>query len=177
MSVIGQWLNENFMLLSTLGSILTGVVGWILGGKRKQNQEIKRGDVEIETAEIDYAAKVRELYESLNAKLAQENENLKSDKDAIVAEFKEEKEYFRNQIDELRKQASELQNQFNIIQLAYAQEVEQSQNWEKLHRELTDKYNALARDHEELKGLYSKLKEDFDKHKKLGAEQAKKSRQ
>ena len=98
--------------------------------------------------------------------LQEENENLKSDKDAIVAEFKQEKEYFRAQVDSLRIQLSEMQTQFNSIQMAYAKEVEQSQNWEKLHRELTDKYNMLAKDHEELKGLYSKLKDDFDKHKK-----------
>ncbi len=166
MSITGQWLAENFMILSTIGSILTGIVGWILGGKQAKAQELKKGDVEIESAEVDYAAKVRELYDNLNAKLAQENENLKSDKDAIVAEFKQEKEYFRNQVDSLRAQLSEMQVQFNSIQMAYAKEVEQSQNWEKLHRELTDKYNMLAKDHEDLKSLYSKLKDDFDKHKK-----------
>ena len=164
---ISQWLTENFMILSTIGTVLTGVVGWVLGGKQAKAQELKKGEVEIESAEVDYAAKVRELYDNLNAKLVQENESLKSDKDAIVAEFKQEKEYFRNQVDSLRVQLSEMQGQFNVIQLAYAKEVEQSQNWEKLHRELTDKYNELAKDHEELKGLYSKLKDDFDKHKKL----------
>jgi hypothetical protein len=81
--------------------------------------------------------------------------------------FELEKEYFRSQIDELRAQTTIMQGQFNTIQIAYAKEVEQSQNWEKLHRELTDKYNELASKHEDLKGLYSKLKEDFDKHKKL----------
>jgi hypothetical protein len=59
-----------------------------------------------------------------------------------------------------------MQGQFNDIQIAYAREVEMSQNWEKLHRELTEKYNALEKDHEELKSLYSKLKNDFELHKK-----------
>jgi uncharacterized coiled-coil protein SlyX len=111
--------------------------------------------------------KVRELYESLLAQANSDKEILKADKDAIVAEFKSEKEYFRNQVDTLRSQLAEMQVQFNSIQMAYAKEVEQSQNWEKLHRELTDKYNELAKDHEDLKGLYAKLKDDFDKHKKL----------
>ena len=156
------WLNENLLILSTIGSLLTGVLGWVIRDRKAIAQELKKGAVEIDSAEVDYAAKVRELYDNLNAKLVQENENLKSDKDDIVAEFKQEKEYFRNQVDSLRVQLSEMQGQFNVIQLAYAKEVEQSQNWEKLHRELLEKYNAL-------KDLYDKLKEDFDKHKKQKA--------
>ena len=153
-----EWLNNNWFTLLGGGSI-SGIIGWFLGGKQQKTLDLKKGNVEIETAEVDYAVKVRELYESLNAKLAQENETLKSDKDAIIAEFKEEKEYFRTQVDELRKQSGDMQIQFNSMQIAYAKEVEQSQNWEKLHRELLEKYNSL-------KGLYDKLKEDFDKHKK-----------
>jgi chromosome segregation ATPase len=160
-----EWFNNNWLTLLGGGS-LSGVIGWFLGGKQQKQQDLKKGNVEIETAEVDYAAKVRELYESLNSKLLQENEILKSDKDAIIAEFKEEKEYFRGQIDDLRKQSGEMQIQFNNIQLAYAKEVEQSQNWEKLHRELFEKYQSLEKDHEELKKLYGKLKEDFEKHKK-----------
>lgn len=160
-----EWFNNNWLTLLGGGS-LSGVIGWFLGGKQQKQQDLKKGNVEIESAEVDYAAKVRELYESLNAKLLQENETLKSDKDAIIAEFKEEKEYFRGQIDDLRKTSADMQLQFNTIQLAYAKEVEQSQNWEKLHRELFEKYQSLEKDHEELKKLYGKLKDDFEKHKK-----------
>ena len=71
------------------------------------------------------------------------------------------------EVTELKKHNLTLQTDFNNIQMSYAKEVEKSQNWEKLHRQLTDKYNELAKDHESLKGLYSKLKDDFDKHKKL----------
>lgn len=71
------------------------------------------------------------------------------------------------EVTELKKHNLTLQTDFNNIQMSYAKEVEKSQNWEKLHRQLTDKYNELASKHENLKGLYSKLKEDFDKHKKL----------
>jgi len=161
-----DWIYNNWLTLLGGGS-LSGVIGWFLGGKQAKNQELKKGDVEIEVAEIDYAVKVRELYESLLAQANSDKEILKADKDAIVAEFKSEKEYFRTQVDTLRSQLAEMQVQFNSIQMAYAKEVEQSQNWEKLHRELTDKYNELAKDHEQLKGLYSKLKTDFDNHKKL----------
>jgi chromosome segregation ATPase len=158
-----NFLVENWIALM---GYLSAPLMWFLGGRQQKAKDLKKQDVEIETAEVDYAAKVRELYESLNAKLLQENETLKSDKEAIIAEFKEEKEYFRSQIDELRKTSGDMQLQFNNIQLAYAKEVEQSQNWEKLHRELFEKYQSLERDHEELKKLYSKLKEDFEKHKK-----------
>lgn len=158
----------NFLLENWLGlmGVLSAPLMWFLGGRQQKAKDLKRQDVEIETAEVDYAAKVRELYENLNAKLVQENEILKSDKDAILTEFKEEKEYFRTQVDDLRKQAGDMQIQFNAMQIAYAKEVEQSQNWEKLHRELSDKYQSLEKDHEELKKLYGKLKEDFEKHKK-----------
>jgi len=71
------------------------------------------------------------------------------------------------EVTDLKKHNLALQTDFNNIQMSYAKEVEKSQNWEKLHRQLTDKYNELAKDHESLKGLYSKLKDDFDKHKKL----------
>lgn len=153
-----EWINNNWFTLLGGGSI-SGIIGWFLGGRQQKAQDLKKGTVEIETAEVDYAVKVRELYESLLEQANADKEALKSDKEAIIAEFKEEKEYFRTQVDELRKQAGEMQIQFNAMQIAYAKEVEQSQNWEKLHRELLEKYNAL-------KSLYDKLKEDFDKHKK-----------
>ncbi len=71
------------------------------------------------------------------------------------------------EVTDLKKHNLALQTDFNNIQMSYAKEVEKSQNWEKLHRVLTEKYNELAKDYESLKGLYAKLKDDFDKHKKL----------
>jgi hypothetical protein len=151
----------NFLLENWLGlmGFLSAPIMWFLGGKQAKAQEIKKGNVEIDSAEIDYAVKVRELYESLLEQANKDKEALKLDKDAIIEEFKSEKEYFRAQIDDLRKQAGIMQDQFNTIQLAYAKEVEQSQNWEKLHRELLEKYN-------DLESKYNILKDDFDKHKK-----------
>lgn len=151
-----NFLVENWL---TLMGFLSAPIMYFLGGRQEKNQQLQKGDVEIETAEVDYAVKVRELYESLLDQANKDKESLKLDKDAIITEFKSEREYLRTQIDELKKQASSMQDQFNSIQLAYAKEVEQSQNWEKLHRELLAKYNSLE-------ALYEKLKEDFDKHKK-----------
>lgn len=151
-----NFLVENWL---TLMGFLSAPIMYFLGGRQEKNQQLQKGNVEIETAEVDYAVKVRELYESLLEQANKDKESLKLDKDAIITEFKSEREYLRTQIDELKKQASSMQDQFNSIQLAYAKEVEQSQNWEKLHRELLAKYNSLE-------ALYEKLKEDFDKHKK-----------
>ena len=151
-----NFLVENWL---TLMGFLSAPVMYFLGGRQEKNQQLKKGDVEIEIVEVDYAVKVRELYESLLDQANKDKESLKLDKDAIITEFKSEREYLRTQIDELKKQASSMQDQFNSIQLAYAKEVEQSQNWEKLHRELLAKYNSLE-------ALYEKLKDDFDKHKK-----------
>lgn len=64
------------------------------------------------------------------------------------------------EVTDLKKHNLTLQTDFNNIQMSYAKEVEKSQNWEKLHRQLTEKYN-------DLKELYDKLKVDFDNYKKL----------
>lgn len=79
---------------------------------------------------------------------------------ALVDDLKSDRDNLKTEITDFKKDIRELQSQFNSIQLAYAKEVEMSQNWEKLHRELTDKYNALLKDHEELKA-------EFEKYKKL----------
>jgi len=153
-----NWILENWQGLLGGGS-LTAIINYFLFGRKTKEKEFKKADVEIDSAEIDYAVKVKDLYENLLERANKEKDDLKTSYDLMVVDFKNEKEYFRNQIDGLRKQSSEMQNQFNNIQLAYAKEVEQSQNWEKLHRELTDKYNELSRDHE-------KLKKEFEQYKK-----------
>lgn len=153
-----QFLLDNALTILT-SSTLFGIVGWFFGGKQQKQRDLKKQDVEIDSAEVDYAFKVKDLYETLLTRANKEKDELKTTYDLIVVDFKNEKDYFRSQIDELRKQAAEMQNQFNTIQLAYAKEIEQSQNWEKLHRELTDKYNDLSKDHE-------KLKKEFEMYKK-----------
>ena len=84
-------------------------------------------------------------------------ENLYS---GLADELKAERETLKEEVKQLRIDCRKIQNQYNEVQLSYAKEVEQSQNWEKLHRELSDKYNALARDHEQLKN-------EFENYKKL----------
>jgi hypothetical protein len=161
-----EWVSANWLTVLGGGSI-SGVIGYFLGGKQKQEQDLKKSNVEIEISEIDYAVKVRELYDSLLTQSNIDKENFRTDRDTIALEFKNEREYFRSRIDDVDKKYILLQEQFNTIQLAYAKEVEQSQNWEKLHRELTDKYNALEKAHEDLKVFCEKIKLELDKYKKI----------
>lgn len=62
------------------------------------------------------------------------------------------------ELSEMRKHNRELQNKFNEIQLSYAKEIEVSQNWERLHRELEAKYNKLQSDYDKLKLEVQKIK-------------------
>lgn len=129
--------------LSLLGSsVVTGVVGWIFGGKQAKKIEIKK-------ANGDAVATMQSVY------------------DQFLTDYKDRMSEVMADLNFVKDHNRELQTQFNKIQLDYAKEVERSQNWEKLHRELTAKYVVLERDYDELKGLYEKLKADFDKHKKM----------
>ena len=94
---------------------------------------------------------------NLKADFLTKVENLYS---GLADELKAERETLKEEVRQLREDCRNIQNQFNQVQLSYAKEVEQSQNWEKLHRELSDKYNALAKDHEA-------LKKEFESYKKL----------
>lgn len=134
----------DYSILLTLlgGGSITGLVGWFLGGKQAKKQELKKGDVEIKLTEIDYAVKVRELYESFNQKLTQENENLSKD------------------ITELRTHVNNLQKQFNDLYISYAKEVESSKYWKDKFDDLENKYRILEQDHES-------LKKQFENYKKL----------
>lgn len=93
------------------------------------------------------------------------------------------------------EETKDLQKQFSQLWLSYSKEVEISQNWEKMHRELDKQHNSLnkkydilvkqcedadrkynllekqyqdsEKKHTELLHLYEKLKADFEKYKKL----------
>ena len=84
----------------------------------------------------------------------------------LVDELKADRELLRDENKSFKDVLSKLQDQFNSIQLAYAKEVEQSQNWEKLHRELAKEHEELKKLYSQLKSLYDKLKAEFEKHKK-----------
>lgn len=74
--------------------------------------------------------------------------------------------HYEKQYAEIIERMNKLQQQFINLQLAYAKEIENSQNWEKLHRELEKQYRDLAVKHNDLEKLYEKLKADFESYKK-----------
>lgn len=121
--------------------VLAAPIAWIFGGRQAKKVELKKNST-------DALGSMQIVY------------------DQFLADYKARMGEVMNELVEVKTHAKELQTQFNKIQLDYAKEVERSQNWEKLHRELTQKYTLLERDYDELKGLYSKLKADFEKHKK-----------
>ena len=134
-----EWLTENWQGILGGGTI-TSIVAYIVN---KDNNK------------ADFLTKVESLYNGLADTLKVENNELKEEILGFKKDFKQIREDYRV-----------LQEQFNNIQLAYAMEVERSQNWEKLHRELTEKYNALEKDYETLKAFCEKIKVELDKYKK-----------
>jgi len=86
--------------------------------------------------------------------------------DEFLSHYKDRMAEVMNEVVVVKNANIELQRQFNEIQLQYAKEIEKSQNWEKLHRELSEKYAFLERDYEQLKIDHYQLKRDFDKYKK-----------
>jgi chromosome segregation ATPase len=134
-----DWLLQNWMAILGGGSITT-LITWLVN--RNNNK-------------ADLLTKVSGLYDGLF-------DDLKTQKD----ELKEINKEYANDIRELRTLQNDLQSQFNALNIAYTREVERSENWEKLHRELTEKYNLLEKDYEILKTEHDKLKKDFDQYKK-----------
>lgn len=129
---------ENWLAL--LG-ILSAPLAWVFGGKQAKKVEIKK-------ASADAVATMQGVY------------------DEFLSHYKDRMSEVMNEVVSVKGANIELQRQFNEIQLQYAKETERSQNWEKLHRELTEKYAFLERDYEQLKIDHYQLKRDFDKYKK-----------
>jgi len=100
----------------------------------------------------------------------------KSDADALksiqevynsfLEDFKEQANGMRDEIKQLKAFNTDIQKQFNELHLNYSKEVEVSQNWEKLHRQLKDKYDDLERSYEILKKDHYQLKRAFEAYKK-----------
>jgi hypothetical protein len=121
--------------------LLSAPLAYFFGGKQKQNVELKKSN-------SDAVSSMQAVYDQFLA-------DYKTRMDEVMSELKESK---LNYI--------ELQKQFNAIHLSYSKEVEVSQNWEKLHRELDKKYKELVKSHEILKKDHELLREEFSTYKK-----------
>jgi hypothetical protein len=124
-----------------LVSTLSIPIAWIFGGRQAKKVEVKK-------ASADAVATMQGVY------------------DQFLTDYKDRMNEVMNELVTVKNSNIDLQRQFNEIQLQYAKEVEKSQNWEKLHRELMDKYALLEKEYEQLKIDHDQLKKDFDKYKK-----------
>lgn len=100
----------------------------------------------------------------------------KNDRDAVTAisemydtfltQYKTRMEEMQIEVSCVKDHYKAIQLQFNDMSLAYGREVEVSQNWEKLHKELKAKYDELEKNYEALKIDHDALKKDYLKYKK-----------
>jgi vacuolar-type H+-ATPase subunit I/STV1 len=116
-------------------------LAYVFGGKQKQNIEIKKSNTDAVKAMSD-------LYGD------------------FLEDYKERTKDLMLEIQQLKDSNRLLQESFNAMSLAYAKEKEISENWEKLHRELTIAHNALQKDHEKLKKDHELLRKEFLLYKK-----------
>jgi hypothetical protein len=130
---------------TTLIATLSIPIAYIFGGKQKQRIEIKKSNTDAVQAMSDLYGNFLEDYKERTKDLAFEIQQLKDS----------------NRL---------LQESFNAMSLAYAREKEVSENWEKLHRELTVKHNELQRDHEKLKKDHELLRKEFLTYKRKNNE-------
>ena len=135
-----DFISQNWGVLLGGGSI-TGVLSWFFYG-RKNN-------------DIEYLSKQQAVFDKLQHEIMKDRDYYKSE---LVQERKDRKEevlYFRNKIDEVNGRADTLQGQFNSMSISYTKEVEVSQNWEKLYREVGKKYDDLSKKYD---AVIAKLK-------------------
>ena len=137
---MGDFFSQNWGTLLGGGTV-TGFLGWLFYGRKNNNAE--------------FTTKVQAIYDNLVEDLKKDREFLKSENAQLKAERTIDKEYFRSEIDKSDKKISTLQEQFNSMNISYTKEVEVSQNWEKLYRELSLKYDDLSKKYD---AVLTKLK-------------------
>ena len=141
-----EFISEHWITLLGGGSI-TGLTGWFLGGRDKQKIDLKSGTIDNEIKEIDYAEKVRDLYESILLKKDAENKY-------ILEQAKEDRAYFREEMQSLRKKLEEQDRQITDLSLINAITKEAADSWEK-------KFNELQKEHDALKKAFDALKKSM----------------
>lgn len=127
--------------IAFMGAVLGYPLAWYFGGKRKTDSEIKKNDVTV-------IASISEMY------------------DTFLGQYKSRMDEMTSEVSDVKSHYKSIQLQFNDMSLAYTREVEVSQNWEKLHKELKGKYDELEKNHDALKKDHDALKKDYEKYKK-----------
>ena len=122
-----NWFIDHWAIILGGGSLSTAL-GWFFGGKQAKEIELKKGESEIKKGNSDAVSSMQLVY------------------DQFLVDYKERMSDVMLELTGIKEHNKQLQSQFNHIQLAYAKEVEKSHNWEKLHRESSDKYNSLQTD-------------------------------
>ena len=126
--------------IAFMGAVLGYPLAWWFGGKRKNDSEIKKNDTDALKA-------ISEMYSD------------------FLAQYKLRMDEMKFEVTSVKDHYKAIQLQFNDMSLAYSREVEVSQNWEKLHKELKLKYESLEKKYDELKKDHDKLKKDYEKSK------------
>lgn len=127
--------------LAFIGVVVGYPLAWYFGGKSKSDSEIKKNDVDVVTA-------ISEMYNT------------------FLVQYKARMDEMQFEVTGVKDHYKSIQIQFNDMSIAYTREVEVSQNWEKLHKELKLKYDELERNYEALKKDHDALKKDYQKYKK-----------
>ena len=136
--------------IAFMGAVLGYPLAWYFGGKRKNDSEIQKNGSEIKKNDVDAVKAISDMYSS------------------FLAQYKERMDEMQLEVSGVKSHYRMIQTQFNDMSLAYTREVEVSQNWEKLHKELKEKYDELEKNYEELKKDHDALKKDYQKYKKDG---------
>jgi len=86
--------------------------------------------------------------------------------DRFLIQYKSRMDEMQYEVTCVKDHYKAIQLQFNDMSLAYTREVEVSQNWEKLHKELKEKYDELEKNYDTLKKDHDALRKDYEKYKK-----------
>lgn len=127
--------------IALMAAVLGYPAAWYFGGKRKTDAEIKKNDVDVVTA-------ISEMYNT------------------FLVQYKTRMDEMQFEVTCVKEHYKSIQLQFNDMSLAYTREVEVSQNWERLHKELKQKYDELQKSYNDLKIDHDALKKDYLKYKK-----------
>ena len=127
--------------IAFMAAVLGYPLAWYFGGKRKNDSEIKKTEVDVVTA-------ISEMYNT------------------FLVQYKTRMDEMQFEVGCVKDHYKAIQLQFNDMSIAYTREVEVSQNWERLHKELKQKYDDLEKNYEFLKKDHDALKKDYEEAKK-----------